>query len=405
MDDTNGSYFFCFLLFHLILPLPHLFMSCFIPYVPLPLKLSLFSLSPLTPPPSIPLSPSHNSSSHILSLPLSLSLHLSLLHPQSHSSLPQFLLTHPLPPSLSLFHLSLLHPQSHSLPPSTIPPHTSSPSLSLSLFHPLTPPPSIPLSPSHNSSSHILSLPLSLSLSPLTPPPSIPLSPSHNSSSHILSLPLSLSLSPLTPPPSIPLSPSHNSSSHISPSLPLSPSLLSLYLYSSPSIPTLSPPPPHTSSPPLSSLFHLSLLHLNPTLPPTIPPHTSCPSLSLPPSLSLSLCSGAAQPVGSSRAPAALHRARSGTQRQLPGSPVCGHPPAPWREGTDIPHTCSQTLAIWREESWVERPRERKSMQMAWFTSTCSFSVSENRNVVSDILYILYVRPNVSYIGIYRLTL
>ncbi len=176
MDDTNGSYFFCFLLFHLILPLPHLFMSCFIPYAPLPLTLCC-----------------------------------------------------------SLFHLSLLHPQSHSLPP-TIPPHTSSPSLPLSL------------------------------------------------------------------------------------------------------------------------------------------------------SLSLSLCSGAAQPVGSSRAPAALHRARSGTQRQLPGSPVCGHPPAPWREGTDIPHTCSQTLAIWREESWVERPRERKSMQMAWFTSTCSFSVSENRNVVSDIL-------------------
>ncbi len=103
----------------------------------------------------------------------------------------------------------------------------------------------------------------------------------------------------------------------------------------------------------------------------------------------LSLCSGAAQPVGSSRAPAALHRARSGAQRQLPGSLVCGHPPAPWREGTDTPtHTCSQTLAIWREESWVERPRERKSMQMAWFTSTCSFSVSENRNIVSDILYI-----------------
>uniref|UniRef100_A0A673JIP0 T-cell immunomodulatory protein-like n=1 Tax=Sinocyclocheilus rhinocerous TaxID=307959 RepID=A0A673JIP0_9TELE len=40
-----------------------------------------------------------------------------------------------------------------------------------------------------------------------------------------------------------------------------------------------------------------------------------------------------------------------------------------------------------REESWVERPRERKSMQMAWFTSTCSFSVSENGNIVSDILY------------------
>ncbi len=73
MDDTNGSYFFCFLLFHLILPLPHLFMSCFIPYAPLPLTLCC-----------------------------------------------------------SLFHLSLLHPQSHSLPP-TIPPHTSSPSLPLSL--------------------------------------------------------------------------------------------------------------------------------------------------------------------------------------------------------------------------------------------------------------------------------
>lgn len=38
------------------------------------------------------------------------------------------------------------------------------------------------------------------------------------------------------------------------------------------------------------------------------------------------------------------------------------------------------------EESWVERPRERMSMQMAWFTSTCSRPVSETGNIVSDTL-------------------
>lgn len=45
MDDTNGSYFFCFLLFHLILPLPRLIMSCFIPYTSSPSHSAVFSFT------------------------------------------------------------------------------------------------------------------------------------------------------------------------------------------------------------------------------------------------------------------------------------------------------------------------------------------------------------------------
>lgn len=168
-------------------------------------------------------------------------------------------------------------------------------------------------------------------------------------------------------------------------------SVFSSFIFSSPShtcscpVSYLTLPPPHTR------LFSLSPL----TPPPSIPLSPSYNSTSHVLSLPVSLCSGAAQPVGSSRAPAALHRAWSGAQRQLPGSPVCGHPPAPWREGTDIPtHTCSQTLAIWREEGGImgrKAPGEEKHADGLVYFYLLFFCVWEGKHCVwCTIVYFLF---------------